>query len=126
MWQAREILPIVAQFCAADSCTPALLEASLAVKEGTLGQANEILGRAAKKIGSSGEGQNSDDLHLMRAQVAATMGNFREVADSLAEISGPKHRPALVATTVDARVSISELGDRENGATFILYRVVNG
>ncbi|KAG6541191.1 hypothetical protein Mapa_017425 [Marchantia paleacea] len=95
--QVRELLPFFLDTFQ-DSEVPTLLSASLAIKEGKSGRAEDILNQYAIK-----HPKNSTAAYLACAQVAASSGNYARAADCLEKIVDLQHKLGMVATLVALR-----------------------
>ncbi|KAL2635678.1 hypothetical protein R1flu_007157 [Riccia fluitans] len=95
--QARELLPYLFDTYP-NTEVPTLLSASLAIKEGKSGRAEDILNQYAVKHPG-----NSTAAYLAGAQVAASSGNYARAADCLEKIVDEQHKLGMVATLVALR-----------------------
>lgn len=112
--QARELLrSLFDKF--PDSVMPALLNASLLVREGKLSRAEEMLGQCVEK-----HPRDSAIVLLVRAQIAAMAGHHIVAAHSLEQISDLQNKPAMVATLV----ALKEKGGDVRGAEATLDSAV--
>lgn len=104
--QARELLAsLFDKF--PGSVMPAILNASLLVREGKLSRAEEIIGQYVEK-----HPKDSAVLLLVRAQIAALAGHHSVAAHALEQIEELQHRPGMVATVV----ALKEKGGDAPGA----------
>ena len=94
-----------------DSISPVLLQAAVHVREKKVPKAEEVLSRYAEK-----HPDNSKEVLLALAQIAANANHFQIAADSLSKISDIQHMPATVATIVALKERLSD----SNGAAFVL------
>ncbi|XP_051227513.1 uncharacterized protein [Lolium perenne] len=94
-----------------DSIFPILLQAAVHVREKKVPKAEEVLSRYAEK-----HPNNSKEVLLALAQIAATANHFQIAADSLSKISDIQHMPATVATLVALKERLSD----SNGAANVL------
>ncbi|XP_031476692.1 uncharacterized protein LOC116248184 [Nymphaea colorata] len=107
MDQARELAAALPSMFP-DSVMPALLEASVLVRENKAGQAEELLKQFAER-----HTDKAKTALLARAQVAVAAGHHAIAAESLAQITDIQHLPATVATLVCLR---ERAGDVESAA----------
>ncbi|OEL36703.1 Signal recognition particle subunit SRP72 [Dichanthelium oligosanthes] len=78
-----------------DSVFPVLLQTAIHVKEKKVQKAEEVLSQYAEK-----HPENSKEVLLALAQIAANANHFQVAADSLSKIPDIQHMPATVATLV--------------------------
>ncbi|KAJ7549177.1 hypothetical protein O6H91_07G043800 [Diphasiastrum complanatum] len=104
--QAREVVPALLETFP-ESDMPALLHASLLLKEGKLHKAEDILGQFTEKHPGS-----SRKALLLRAQAAASAGHLLRAADDINQIDDLRFKPAVLATVV----ALKEQGGDISGA----------
>nr|CAB3464066.1 unnamed protein product [Digitaria exilis] len=94
-----------------DRVSTVLLQAAVHVKEKKVQEAEEVLSQYAEK-----HPENSTEILLALAQIAAKANNFKLAADSLSKIPDIQHMPATVATLVALKEG---LGDSKSAASVL-------
>nr|CAB3460352.1 unnamed protein product [Digitaria exilis] len=94
-----------------DRVSTGLLQAAVHVKEKKVQEAEEALSQYAEK-----HPENSTEILLALAQIAAKANNFKLAADSLSKIPNIQHMPATVATLVALK---ERLGDSKSAASVL-------
>jgi signal recognition particle subunit SRP72 len=98
-----------------DSSVPAVLSASLLLKEGKAQKADELLADFAEKHADAGT-----NVHFVRAQAAAASGNYLQAAKCLELITSLRHKPGMIATLV----ALKGRGGNAKGAESVLDEAV--